>query len=558
MQLKQIQHYFLSVYFFLRAFIDSCIQTAIRLKHRYQILLFSVIITLVTVTGLAMHVSYSQDVTPTISDGVSTQQQTGSSISSHFVRDEFTQLMTLGNDLVQGSTDAVTGKKTAGLMNMVTNMDAFVYMNNPVSLKQYSRYYAQTHGIVKSSYAQTTGSGYNTLVPVLPLWEIARNVSYLIVAVMIVFIGFIIIFGGKYGQAEISIVSSIPRIIITLILISFSYPIAGFAIDMSNLGTKVIVNLLGPNFVQKNFFYAGQYPVRCGKPLPVPADSGALKGTDSSKQVLACGYFASGVDPNDTLGGDFNVFRMMSPIVNYQDWNVQARDNNQITQLLQTPTNIGFLDAFLQGIPFNAVGNLAGITVNFIMNILMLFWAIKIFILILTSFVKLVVTAMLSPFLLIQYPLKGGSVFFNFIGRLLAPALVFPAVFAMLFVAAIFAYGTDCIDPGGHSGPCVANPESNNLTPFSKGPWYIANGVGIKNFNTGPLIFVDTINPAFIWNFVAIGIVVAIPAIGKELNTLLKVEVSRNLGEQSGDAGQRAMKYASKLPILGGILGKVL
>lgn len=543
------------------------------LNRSYKFLFVCIVGLLFFSAGIVVR---AQTITPSVdpSDPYSSNTPQLQTYSANVVQDEFMSMLTIGNNVVRGTTDA-QGNQTLGMIPLVNNLDAYVYENNPVSFVQYATYYAQAHNLVPSTYAQTTaasdtGTGYSSLSPIIPLWEIVRNIAYLMIAVMIVVIGFIIIFGGKYGQTEVTIISSIPKIIIALILITFSYPIAGFAIDLSNLGTNVIVNLLGPRFVQSGYYYPGQYPVGCGTTLVVPSNAGEIDGTQpgSDQQIDACDYFTSfgvnlGAGSGGTaqgqggiakgLGGDFNIFRLMSPIINYQNWNPVAKGSDSILDLIQTPTDIGFLDAFLYGIPFNVGSDTAILVITFIMNVLMLFWAIKIFILILTSFIRIVTSAMLGPFVLLSYPLNGNDALWNFLKSLLAPALVFPVVFAMLFVAAILAYGTDCYSSS--TGASAACAEQSN---YSAGPWYINPNSGLTNFDSGPLLFVDTINPNFIWNFVALGIIIAIPGIGKQIDELLKTEISRHLEGQTRDAGQRAAKIASRIPFIGGVLGQIM
>jgi len=154
--------------------------------------------------------------------------------------------------------------------------------------------------------------------------------------------------------------------------------------------------------------------------------------------------------------------------------------------------------------------------------------------------------------MLIGIPLSGTKAAIGWLKGLLVPAITFPAIFAMLFIAAILAYGTDC----PNNKPCdtqVNDPTVKNSTE-NIGPWYINNNNGLTNFDDGPLLFVDTVNPNFIWNFVAIGIIIAIPGVGKHLDETFGTQASRALQEQGNQAGQSARRFAGQIPVIGGFL----
>ncbi len=529
-------------FFFFFYFSQECRQSFSNffkgLSRSYKFTLLFLLTILFFGTTLSIAKVYSQDFS------TSTNTTGTSSIPANAVQDEFIQMVNLTDSIVQGTTTSTSQGQQShqlGLLDVIANVETNVYTNNPVSLVQYGKYYAQTHGIIKGAFAQNvTGSGYVALSPVIPLWELFRNIAYLIILVMIVVIGFIIIFGGKYGQSEITIISSLPKVILALVLITFSYPLAGFAVDIANLGTNIVVNVLGPRFVTPGDFYPGQYPAQCSIPTAI---TNVNTGGSDSQTVPSCDY-ANNV--TNTLGGDFNIFHLMAPITNYGAWGGSGTGKPDITKLVQAPTNIRFLDVFIKGISF--LGNTAEFAIDFILNVLILFWAIKIFILILTSYVRIVIAAMFSPFMLISYPLSGGSTFWSWIKGLLSPALVFPAVFAMMFIAAILAYGTDC----SGSTPCTT------LSSETYGPWYINQNNGITNFSAGPALFVDTIQPQFMWNFIALGIIIAIPAIGKHLDEIFGNQVNRHIAAEGDAASKRAAKIASQIPFVGSILGKVV
>lgn len=122
--------------------------------------------------------------------------------------------------------NTVTGKTVEGI--------AYLYYNKPVDTQQFIAYYGQKAGIVKPAYAQ--GIGFSGLSPILPLWRAFRNVAYGFLIFVLVVIGFMILFRMKIDpRTVISVQNALPRIIITLILITFSYAIVGLLIDVMYL-----------------------------------------------------------------------------------------------------------------------------------------------------------------------------------------------------------------------------------------------------------------------------------------------------------------------------------
>lgn len=95
----------------------------------------------------------------------------------------------------------------------------------------------------KPAYAQ--GVGFNGLQFLLPLWRGFRNVVYILSSIVFIAIGIMIMLRIKISpQAVITIQSAIPKLITTLILVTFSYAIAGLVIDVCNLIEALVIAVL--------------------------------------------------------------------------------------------------------------------------------------------------------------------------------------------------------------------------------------------------------------------------------------------------------------------------
>jgi len=77
------------------------------------------------------------------------------------------------------------------------------------------------------------GFGFNNVKTILGLWKSVRNVAYALTTIFVIVLSFMIMFRVKINpQTVITVQSAIPKVVMALILITFSYAIAGLAIDL--------------------------------------------------------------------------------------------------------------------------------------------------------------------------------------------------------------------------------------------------------------------------------------------------------------------------------------
>ena len=80
---------------------------------------------------------------------------------------------------------------------------------------------------------QAAGYGFTTLSGIQRLWSASRNMAYLLMVIILIASGFLIMFRVKINpQTVVSLQSMIHKLVITLILVTFSYAIAGLVIDL--------------------------------------------------------------------------------------------------------------------------------------------------------------------------------------------------------------------------------------------------------------------------------------------------------------------------------------
>jgi hypothetical protein len=129
-----------------------------------------------------------------------------------------------------------------GILGLTVSLIGMTY-NLPIHTTDYTQYIASNFGLIKQVYAQ--GSGFTNLTPLLSLWTRVRNLAYLAFVIVFVIIGFAIMLRIKIDpRTTMSIQNQIPKVIISILLITFSYAIAGLLIDAMWVTTYTGVNLL--------------------------------------------------------------------------------------------------------------------------------------------------------------------------------------------------------------------------------------------------------------------------------------------------------------------------
>ena len=156
-------------------------------------------------------------------------------------------------DSTQSSTTSSTWVP-GGLIGISNNLIASVLSTPPASGVQYLAQ-VKDDFLGKPAYAQSQGIGFRGLQPILPMWRYFRNLVYSLVSVYFVIVGIMIMLKVKISpQATITIQNSIPRIFTTLILVTFSYAIAGLLIDfmyvIQSIGLYIMFQIRGTPLTQ--------------------------------------------------------------------------------------------------------------------------------------------------------------------------------------------------------------------------------------------------------------------------------------------------------------------
>ena len=120
----------------------------------------------------------------------------------------------------------------------------FFYDHPVASGTQYARDYLAKFSLASPVHAQ--GYGYSSITATQSLWSASRNAGYVLMVVFILATAFLIMFRSKVNpQTVVSLQLMIPKIVVTLLAITFSYAIAGFVIDLTYLVLSFLISVIG-------------------------------------------------------------------------------------------------------------------------------------------------------------------------------------------------------------------------------------------------------------------------------------------------------------------------
>ncbi len=295
-----------------------------------------------------------------------------------------------GNVLVWGKSqlnrnisDATQGR---GALALTSNLIASLYAAPPASGVTYFAQKIQDLNPVRSAYAGAGGQfpggiGYQALGPVQKIWVAFRNISYIGFIIVFVVMGFMIMFRAHISpQAVATVQDSIPRIVIALILVTFSYAIAGFMIDLMFLFLNIAV------------------------------------------QALVSTHLISNAD----FVFKDNVFTVI-----FSNWkDAFGTVSDAISKIITQTIDLGMFN-FVSKVLGWAGGTLAGLVVG----IALLFIMFRVFLMLLMAYVMIILLTMFAPFFFLIQALPGNNGAKEWFKQMASNVAVFP-VTAMMFIFA--------------------------------------------------------------------------------------------------------------------------
>lgn len=316
-----------------------------------------------------------------------------------------------------------------GLIGMTSTMLAAMY-TPPAHLNDYTRYLTSNFGLAKPTYAQ--GVGFQSISPLIEIWKVFRNIVYLLFVIIFVFIGFAIMLRFKIDPRTVmSIENQLPKLIIGLLLVTFSFAIAGFLIDVMWLLTFLVINILAPlsrslptSTVNASLF---QNPFGFYNNVMTVNGSGGFLGVAFGAGGSIQQIFQNMFSPSNSsyLG---LVPQHASPGCNGFDpgcW-IKGAIGSALSDILEPA--LGFVVSWILSV--------LGMLVILIATLVAMF---RVWFTLLLSYIYILIDIVLGPFFIIFGAIPGSKISFGaWVRDLLANLISFPTVIAVLLLGKIF------------------------------------------------------------------------------------------------------------------------
>jgi hypothetical protein len=316
-------------------------------------------------------------------------------------------------------------------------------VSSPLSVPPASGVYWAYSGLENAGFVPTTyaaeGLGFSALKPFINLWTVFRDFAYMILVLVIVAIGFMVMFRMKINaQTVISAENALPRIVVALLLITFSFAIAGFMIDIMYVLTAVGISLLSGN---GQYFNAAQYQNNYltagpGELFTGIFPSGLLTLLNVGNALLgilpgALNLVIRSISMFFTLILANNLITAFSPMTRIFD-GIGAfafNSGNVISSIL----HIGII-GFLFTIGAMLVPQLV-LAALFFFTLLFLFF--RLFFLLLRTYLQILIMIIFSPVILLASAIPGKNAFGFWFKNLFVEVLTFPIVILVLVLGSV-------------------------------------------------------------------------------------------------------------------------
>lgn len=389
-----------------------------------------------------------------------------------------------------------------GGIGTVASLTNSMYAYRPASTGYYLAYLKEkgTFPGVKSAYAQT-GFAVQAFSPIIRLWELSRNIALLGFTVIFVAVGFMIMLRSKIDpRTVVTLQQAVPKLVIGIILVLFSYALVGLVIDVVNVGTRAIATLL-----QQQGFIAQ------------PRDPGNATEASGRLSILL----------------NANIFALFQQLYNVDNLVIAIGDLSEFN----TIASVLKFDQLISG---------GGIT-RTVLWIAMFVAVIRTFFMLLTNYLIITFYVIFAPFQFLVMALPGQGDFTGWLRKLLSRVLVFPVAFFMLAFGAIFLAKPDSIvwytsEGGSFSG--VGNiwrvgPEGQVFREQNSDPNYQQywSPVGLGNW-------ADAVGP-----LLTLAIVLTVPKAADMVREVVDPKGRPSAAE--GEAGKSLQSAAGRIPMLG-------
>lgn len=301
------------------------------------------------------------------------------------------------------------------------------------------------------------GFGYEILQPTRSFWNVTRNLSYGLLIIVVLVIVVLILFRSELnGKQVVTLMNSIPSVILSLVLITFSYPLSGLFIDLITVGANVTQSILvstpgapGYNTIWKGNLESGssfaQWEAIQNTMQNNGVDNIAGQPLDAATKTIES---STAVQIDDKWMSVWSVFGTadLDLVKN------NTEDGEQGTELSITPDDsvlraAGPIQAIAGSMAFLMESNdnmqsLAGQLLSLIFGFAALTASLRVFMSLLNSYLVLIVYPIISPllFLAAAIPSMTMKITTGFFKTMLAASLTFVAIYALYLFIVVISY----------------------------------------------------------------------------------------------------------------------
>ena len=322
-------------------------------------------------------------------------------------------------DIGVSSTSPVTSQieidngKEKGALAFTTQLIGSLYDARPASGVYYAYDVLKNVGAAPA-YAQ--GVGFSGLQPLLPVWKAFRNVTYLLFTIIFIVMGLMIMFRLKISQqAVMTIENAIPKIVGGLILVTFSYAIAGLLIDL-----MYVVIALGIFLLQ--------------------AAGVTFAGLPTAAEIINGGFFTL-LTPMAAFGkGGIKLGSIIGSLIG----SLVGMGGMGGAVGMTISNFVPFIGQLIMGANA-ATGAAIGIVIALlVLGIIYIFLFFKLFMSLVKSYIRIILAIILGPLQIMMGAIPGVKTagFGGWIKGILADILVFPAVVIVAIIGCYLIYVT--------------------------------------------------------------------------------------------------------------------
>jgi hypothetical protein len=348
------------------------------------------------------------------------------------------------------------GKSVFGFMS---NLIIIPFANPPASGVMWAYEGLQNAGFVPKTMA-AEGIGFAAIKPFSNLWKIFRDLSYMLLVVVLIAIGFMIMFRAKINpQTVISVENALPKIVISLILITFSFAIAGFLIDLMYIIIGITVSVLSTNTnggttlnataLKNEYMMANTWDLF--RDIRVRFDSqsiGAALGSAFTQIIPLPIYLTL-----RTAGGILFVF-LMKWVIEFsvnQGGSLFGFSGLQLAtmgigEILKSFFSLTLFPVFIIIIFFIGFVFVIPWIVSLLIGFSVLFLFFRIFFILFSSYLKLIINIIVAPLLLLFEAVPGKNAFKYWIMNIIGNLIAFPIIIFVFLLAYIIIFQTNSSD----------------------------------------------------------------------------------------------------------------